>query len=135
MRTSPGACSSTSASSCTRRSPESAGQPPERLEELVDIGFGREVIHDPGAEPGGAPEAGRREPALARGLEIRLQSILVGVEVLWPDAGRQVSEGHDRQLRDRRERFEIVECGAARREVGGKIVIRLDEPAEATRPE
>ena len=48
--------------------------------EAVDVGLGREVVDDPGTQPGPAAEARRREPAIAGSLERGLQSILVGVQ-------------------------------------------------------
>ena len=48
-------------------------------------------------------------------------------------AARQVAEADDRQLGLGRQRLEIVRLGAATGEVGGQIVVRLDEPAEPSR--
>src|SRR5207253_1962595 len=55
-------------------------EPPQDLEKLVDVGFGRLRVHDAGPEPCRAAETGRREPAFAGRLERVLEAILVLVE-------------------------------------------------------
>ena len=57
------------------------GQPAQRREQAVDVGLGREVVDDPGTQPGRAAQPGRRQPAVAGRLERRLEPVLVRVEL------------------------------------------------------
>ena len=82
-----------------------------------------------------AAQGRRRQPAVAGRLERGRESVLVGVErrgVHRPRHGGatgQVPEAHDRQLRVGGDRLEVVRLRAARREIGGDVVVQLHEPA------
>ena len=58
-----------------------ASEPPEQLEQVVDVIDRRLGVQDPGAQVRRAAQPGRREPALARCLERRLEPVLVRVEL------------------------------------------------------
>src|SRR5437879_4931255 len=72
----------------------------ENVEDAVDVRLGREVVHDPGAEPRSIEQRRRRDPSRAAYLERALQALLIRVERLGAErAVGDVPEADDGELR------------------------------------